>query len=289
MFASELPGLDREQIRHWYNGYNWTGESVYNPFDVLLLFRDRMFKPFWFETGTPTFLVDLLAQRQTFTPDLQRLVALDSLLSSFDVDFIPTEALMFQAGYLSIDRVEHRFGEYRYVLRYPNHEVYQSLSNSLLHAWTGPAAQTNQTQRQKAQLGDLLQANNFAGMQQLFTAFFASIPHQWFTNNPIAQYEGYYASVFYSYFAALGLDITCEESSNAGRLDMAVKFNSQIYLVEFKVVELTPQGRALQQIITAGYANKYQASGQPIHLIGVEFSTASRSVVGFEVQTLSNQ
>jgi len=68
VFASELPGLDREQIRHWYNGYNWTGESVYNPFDVLLLFRDRMFKPFWFETGTPTFLVDLLAQRLRPSP-----------------------------------------------------------------------------------------------------------------------------------------------------------------------------------------------------------------------------
>ena len=60
VFARELPGLDRQQIRHWYNGYNWTGRSVYNPFDVLLLFRDRLFKPHWFDTGTPTFLVDLL-------------------------------------------------------------------------------------------------------------------------------------------------------------------------------------------------------------------------------------
>ena len=117
----------------------------------------------------------------------------------------------------------------------------------------------------------------------------ASIPHQWLTNNPIAQYEGYYASVFYSYFAALGLNITCEESSNAGRLDMAVKFNGQIYLFEFKVVELAPEGRALQQIIDKGYAHPHQASGQPIHLIGVEFSKTSRSVVGFEVQTLQSQ
>jgi hypothetical protein len=104
VFAPELPGLDREEVRHWYNGYNWTGTSVYNPFDVLLLFRSRLFRPYWFETGTPTFLVDLLTQRQTFTPDLERLVALETLLSSFDVDFIPTEALMFQAGYLVLDR-----------------------------------------------------------------------------------------------------------------------------------------------------------------------------------------
>ena len=114
-------------------------------FDVLLLFHDRLYKPHWFDIGTPNFLVDLLKQRQTFTPDLERLVAAESLLSSFDVDFILTEALLFQAGYLSIDRVEHHFGEYRYLLRYPNHEVYQSLANSLLHAWTGPVAQTSQT------------------------------------------------------------------------------------------------------------------------------------------------
>ena len=105
VFAPELPGLDREEIRAWYNGYNWTGTSVYNPFDLLLLFRNRELKPYWFETGTPTFLVDLLMQRQTFTPNLEQRVALESLLSSFDVDEIATEALMFQAGYLTIGSV----------------------------------------------------------------------------------------------------------------------------------------------------------------------------------------
>jgi hypothetical protein len=163
VFAAELPGLDRAQIRHWYNGYNWTGESVYNPFDVLLLFRNRLFKPYWFETGTPSFLIDLLAQRQTFTPDLQRMVAAESLLSSFDVDYVSTEALLFQAGYLSIERVEHRFGEYLYVLRYPNHEVFQSLSNSLLHAWTGPVAQTSQTQRNQRGVSAWLEMGSFMG------------------------------------------------------------------------------------------------------------------------------
>jgi hypothetical protein len=68
VFAPELPGLDREQIRSWYNGYNWGGQGVYNPFDVLLLFRNRQFRPYWFETGTPTFLTRLLAERQFFLP-----------------------------------------------------------------------------------------------------------------------------------------------------------------------------------------------------------------------------
>ena len=74
----------------------------------------------------------------------------------------------------------------------------------------------------------MLSANDFDGLKQLFTAFFASIPMDWYRNNPIAQCEGYYAGVFYAYFASLGLDLTPEESSNAGRLDLALGFNGQV-------------------------------------------------------------
>ena len=84
----------------------------------------------------------------------------------------------------------------------------------------------------KRRLGDLLLANDFDGMESLIGALFAGIPNEWFTNNPIARYEGYYASVFYAYFASLGLDIVTEESSNTGRLVMAVRFNAQVYLFE---------------------------------------------------------
>ncbi len=128
-----------------------------------------------------------------------------------------------------------------------------------------------------------LMANDVTGLQQLFTAFFASVPHDWYRNNPIVQYEGYYASVFYSHFAALGLNIRLEDATNKGRIDMAVLFNGQVYLFDFKVVELVPVGKALQQLRDRAYADKYRARGEPIHLIGVEFSRESRSVVGFEV------
>jgi hypothetical protein len=284
VFAAELDGLDREAIRHWYNGYNWTGEAVYNPFDLLLLFRNREFKPYWFETGTPTFLIKLLAERQAWLPELGQLQTEADILSTFDVGDIPTEALMFQAGYLTIDSQEHIFGEYRYRLRYPNQEVYQSLSNSLLKTWTPEARPVFVN---KSRLGDILIAHDIPALRDLITAFFSSIPHDWYRNNPIAQYEGYYASVFYAYFAALGLDLTLEDSSNQGRLDMALKFDGHVYLFEFKVVELVPDGRALQQIKDRGYADKYRGLNQPIHLIGVEFSKESRAVVGFEVETLA--
>jgi hypothetical protein len=293
VFAPELPGLDREEIRRWYNGYNWLGTSVYNPFDLLLLFRNREFKPYWFETGTPTFLIKLLTDRKQFTPDLAQTVAEAGLLSTFDVDNIPPEALMFQAGYLTIASARSIPGKQLFTLRYPNCEVQASLNDSLLQHFTGNALAVGQ---HVFALYDVLLANNLPALRPLFHAFFATIPHDWYRNSPIAQYEGYYASIFYSHFAALGCDIRLEDTTNHGRIDMTVLFNGQVYIFEFKVVNKaakvakaakaspTTQGKALQQIKDRGYADKYRARGEPIHLIGVEFSKESRNIVGFEVE-----
>jgi len=284
VFAPELPGLDRDQVRAWYNGYNWTGESVYNPFDLLLLFQDRQFRPWWFETATPSFLIDLLVERQVFIPHLGQTIASEALLSTFDVDRISTEALLFQTGYLTIDSVSQRGALIEYRLRWPNLEVEASLTGALLEQL---APRSDDGSARPGRLYDLLLTNDFAGIERLFLALFAGIPPDWYRNNPIARYEGYYASVFYACFAALGLDLTPEEGSNAGRLDLSVRFNAQVYLFEFKVVELAPEGRALQQIKDRGYADRYRAGGLPIHLIGVEFSRERRTLVAFEVETLT--
>ena len=282
VFAPELPGLDREEIRRWYNGYNWLGEEqVYNPFDVLLLFDRRQFGAYWFETGTPTFLLDMLLERGVNSLALDDMLGSEELLSAFDVDHISTEALLFQTGYLTIRRSEPRGGELYYRLGYPNREVQQSLNKSLLnHLTSNPARRAEHS----ARLYDLLLVNDFDGLETLLEAFFASIPYQWHTNNEIANYEGYYASVFYSYFASLGLAITVEDSSRAGRLDMAVEFNGQVYLFEFKVVERAAEGAALRQLQERDYAAKYRGRGAAIHLIGVEFSREKRNVVAFEVE-----
>ena len=282
VFAPELGGLDRDQVRDWYNGYSWGGaEKVYNPFDILLLFDTREFAAHWFETGTPTFLVDTLFKRRVSSLALDGMVGSAALLSTFDVDDMPTEALLFQTGYLTIVRSEPRGGRMFYRLGYPNREVRQSLNLSLLKHMTGDASRP---EAHSVRLYDLLLVNDFAGLSALFASFFASIPHQWYTNNDIASYEGFYASVFYSYFAGLGLDVVVEDSSSHGRLDMALRFNGQVYLFEFKVVELAPAGAALAQLKARGYADKYRDRGEPIHLIGVEFSKEARNLAAFEVE-----
>ena len=282
VFAPELPGLDRQEIREWYNGYNWLGEGVYNPFDILQLFDNREFRNYWFETGTPTFLVKHLAGNHFFTPDLAALQSDLSLLSAFDIHHISNEALLFQTGYLTIHDVQEPIrGQWVYTLGYPNHEVKSSLNASLLTAYgcEGSAAFKN-----RMRLLTLLQTQQLSELKTLFHAFFASIPHQWFTKNDMQNYEGYYASVFYSYFAALGLDITVEDSTNHGRLDMTVLFDQQVYLFEFKVVEWVAKGKAIQQLKDKAYADKYRHLEQPIHLIGVEFSKEERNIIGFDIE-----
>ena len=133
VFGPELDGLDREDIRTWYNGYRWRGgEQVYNPYDVLLLLRNREFRPYWFETGSPTFLFKMLMARSVSPMELENRVADMALVSKFDVDDIGIEALLFQTGYLTIaDEWKEGFRTY-YRLDYPNLEVRISLNDELL-------------------------------------------------------------------------------------------------------------------------------------------------------------
>ena len=250
---------------------------------MLLLFQKRQFRPWWFETGTPSFLVDLLTERGYFTPDLSRLTASEALLSAFDADTISSEALLWQTGYLTFTGSRRMLARIEYQLGYPNLEVQSALNDALLKALVG-----DQTLAERAvsRLYDIFAQGRFEDLRAHLDALFAGIPHQWHLKSPIDRYEGYYASVVYSHFAALGLDLTPEASTRAGRLDLTLRFNGQIYLFEFRVVELEPEGRALAQIKARGYADKHRAEGLPIHLIGVEFSRERRAVVGFEVETL---
>ena len=283
VFAPELPGLDRDAIRDWYNGYNWRGEErVYNPFDILLLFRSREFAAHWFETGTPTFLIETLVARGVNALSLDGMVGSANLLGAFDVDAIAPEALLFQTGYLTIRSTESRGGRTRFRLGYPNREVCQSLNESLLaHLTRDPRREHNGDR-----LYDLLESGDIPALKELFEAFFAGIPYAWYTNNDIARFEGYYGSVFYAYFASLlGPAVTVEDCSSRGRADMAVRFGGRVYLFEFKVVEQAGPGAALAQLRVQGYADKYRGLGEPIHLVGVELSSASRNLVAFDHDT----
>ena len=294
VFAPELPGLDRDQIRAWYNGYNWRGrERVYNPWAILHLFASREFKAHWFETATPRFLVDTLLRRGFSGPDLESLNADDDLLSAFDVDTVATEALLFQTGYLTIAAEENLDGYIQYRLGYPNREVRRGLNRGLLDAlapnWRSASGMV---------LRRLLAAEDWVGLEELFRKFLAGIPHDWHRRNDIARYEGYWSSVFYAWFQASMDGVTAEEATSRGRLDMAVVLGDKAFLFEFKVAEQTagssPSGSsignpgndsaALAQLKARRYADKYRAPGRTVHLIGVEIGAETRDVTAFDVE-----
>ena len=280
VFAAELEGLDRKAVRDWYDGYSWLGESsVYNPWAILLLFQTRRFKAHWFETGTPAFLVRTLVNRGVGGPALESEYATDDLLSAFDVEAIGTEALLFQAGYLTITDEKHDETGVRYRLGCPNREVRQSLNAGLLQAMS-----PNGAGKDRDRLRGLLEEDDLNGVEALFRAFFAGIPHDWHRRNDIAHFEGYYASVFYSHFAGAGLEVAVEESTSQGRLDMAVRLGERVFVFEFKMVAGAGDGSAMRQLKEKRYADKHRRPGESVRLVGVEFSEKERNIVRFDVE-----
>ena len=277
VFADYLEGVDLSEIREWYDGYNWLGKKVYNPFDILLYLRNKEFRSYWFETATPTFLIKLLETGQYYIPNLYNLSAGEEIIGSFDVDDIKVETLLFQTGYLTIKNLQQT-GAFRcYDLMYPNLEVESSLNNYILSALVGD--HLAKTRNQSAIL-DALQTNDLNKLKNTIDAFFASIPNEWYRKNRISNYEGYYASIVYCYFAALGLETIPEDSTNHGMIDLTIRFDGRVYIIEFKVVELTEKGNALSQIKVKKYHEK--CSENDIYLIGIEFSSEDRNIVNFE-------
>ena len=280
--APEPRSLDRDRVRLWYDGYRWLGEPVYNPYDVLLLLRTRKFRAHWFNTGTPRFLIDVLARRGVTSFDLEGIETDESLLSAFDVDHIGTEALLWQTGYLTIvDADEDEEGEEVFRLGYPNLEVRRSLNRHLLARMTGrrdaPGTAFWRGIMRALRTGDA------AGVESELRALFAGIPREWHTKSDIARYEGYYASVFYAFLQGTGLDVRAEESSAAGRADFAVVLDGAAWVFELKIDERASEGAALAQLRKRGYADRHRRGGRKVHLVGIHFSEASRTVTAFEV------
>jgi hypothetical protein len=283
-FANELVGVDKSELKNWYNGYNFAGsevQKVYNPFDILLFFdKGKIYRNYWFETATPTFLVKLMESRKYFVPNLENVIISDKNLSGFDVDNINITTLLFQTGYLTIKEIITIGSQYAYSLTYPNLEVKASLNDSLADIGS---SMENKTQN-LAMLDMKLKQNDIAGLEQVFRSYFASIPHDWYRKNDMANYEGFYASIVYSYFCALGYDLIAEYVTNHGKIDLTLRMPDKILVIEFKLH--TDAVNALQQIKDRAYADKYLSDGKPIYLIGVSFDTESRNISDFAYEVL---
>jgi hypothetical protein len=280
-FNEYLAGSDPEEVRLWYNGYNWMGpESVYNPYDILLfLSEDLSFQNYWFETGSPTFLIELFRKNQYFLPDLENIEVFQRTLSSFEIESLHPITLLFQAGYLTIEKTFIEREKLVYRLKIPNQEVRLALNDYFIEDYTGNSADL------KSMQGDLynaLSTGNIASFEQHIRSLFAGIPWRNFTNNDLANFEGYYASVLYAFFASLNARIIPEDITNHGQADMTILLGNHIYVMEIKVVDNLPEGnnQALQQIVQRNYAEKYRnREGMTVHELGLVFNKTERNLV----------
>jgi len=277
VFEDRLKDFDKEKIKEWYNGYSWLGESVYNPFDILLLFSEKRFRAFWFETGTPTFLIKMFMKNKYYLPELENLEVGDEILSNLDVDNIRIENLLFQAGYLTIKEFLEEDGVY--ILSYPNLEVRKSLNNAFLFYLDFDASKITKTE---LNIKQILKEKNIDKLKDAIYTFFASIPHDWYRKNDIASYEGFYASTVYALVNGAGLNVIAEDNTNKGQIDLSVFNQDSVYIIEFKVVEDKKEDLALKQIKEKRYYEKYKGKYNDIYLIGIEFSKKDKNIVGFE-------
>ncbi len=278
-FAKHLEGQDFAKIRKWYNGYKFLGEGVYNPFDILLFISNSfIYRNYWFSTATPTFLLKLIEKNNYFLPSLENIVKDDQMLDSFDVDYIEVETLMWQTGYLTIHESYESIKGIKYRLSIPNNEVRISLMGRIADFMS----KIHNSELQQEALYEHLLAANFSAFEATFKSLFASIPYNLFTNNKMYEYEGYYASLFYAYLKALGIEIVGEDVTNRGRIDLTIKMPNSIIIIEFKV----DGSDALAQIKEKKYHEKYLTTKVPIYLVGVLFDRSERNITLLESEKI---
>ena len=266
-----------QQIREWYDGFRFVGNgpSLYNPFSTLQLFNKRYFSNFWFETGTPTFLVQLLKKRQYDIQPLDHLEVPEMAFNAYEIESLDLIPLLFQTGYLTIKAFRRdQFGEI-YTLSYPNAEVRNSFLAHLLSAYNQIEVTLSESHLRR-----LLYALNRQDLPQFFAildVLFANIDYDLQINH-----EKYYQTIFYLIFLLLGVRVAAEVKTGQGRIDAVVELPDRIFLFEFKLDGSADV--ALEQIVDNDYHRKYQLHGKPITLVGVNFDSRQRKIAEWKSQ-----
>ena len=289
-FAPELPGFDRQEIRRWYNGYNWLGEQrVYNPYDILFLFDSGEFDSHWFQVGTPTFLYRVMTKDRVSSMELENIGVDKNQLTSFDVGDIDLRALMFQSGYLTIGEKLRVGTRIEFTLEYPNLEVQENFSTGFL---SHMGLDEKRAYANGSVLLEHLSSNEFGRFEEVLATVYDAIPHDWYRKNSIERYEGYYLSVLYTHLKAVGADIHAERSSSRGQADIVLEQSGQVFVMEAKVAEDESEAlvekalvEAMDQIRERGYGDQYRGRGQAIHFIAMVFGQKSRSLIGCAAET----
>ena len=269
----------RETLRRRYDGYHFSTRlvDVYNPFSLLNVFDSKWMRDYWFSTGTPTYLIHLLNHADE---------GLDELTGRYydPAEFIDYKAtvekplpMIYQSGYLTIKAYDMR--RETFLLDFPNDEVKKGFLTAVVGDYLNPRASVGGSVRD---LTDALDAGDLDGFRGLMTSFLASIPYDMRRKTDERERERYFQYTFYLILRLMSLyTVSVERKSSQGRSDCVVETPEHVYVFEFKLDGTAAD--ALRQIEERGYARPYESDKRKVHKIGVNFSSETGTIDGWEV------
>ena len=283
--ATQKLGMPKEEllpeIKAWYDGFRFHAgsESVYNPVSLAKFFESGgEFSNYWFETGTPKFLVEL-AKNQNFDFETSLDEPVPGIaFSAFEIDNIDPLTLLLQAGYVTIKGTEKKMGETWYHLDFPNREVAGSFNTYLLNRYSGKTQ--TEVVKFSAELTAALNNGDVKRLRKAMEVFFAGISYEVHHKN-----ESNFQNIFFALFRLLGIRIKAESHTNDGRIDAVAETDDYVFIFEFK---LDDDETALSQIKEKKYYKQYELSNKKIFLNGVTFDTKTGQIADWqteEVQT----
>ncbi|MFN8578008.1 MAG: AAA family ATPase [Candidatus Sericytochromatia bacterium] len=269
----------KETLKDWYNGYSWDGKHfVYNPFSILSAFTTNDINNYWFQSGTPTFLINLIREKNVNIEKLENFIASSSMLDSFEIDNIKVESLLFQTGYLTIKSIDsQKLGFQKYYLNYPNIEVKESLLTNILDEFS----YNNDSRILIYDLVEHIENNNLDKFFDILKYnIFTQIPNEIF----MADKERYYHTIIYLILTLIGVRIKVEVQTNRGRIDAVIETQSHIYIFEFKMIS---SKKAIKQIEDKKYYESYLLSNKEVVLVGVSFDIKERNIKDWKIKELN--
>jgi len=265
-------------LRDWYNGYRFeeSAETVYNPVSLMKCFQELKFKNYWFETGTPTFLVNMLRHNPI---NLDNLTAAETDFSTYEPNHLAALPLLVQTGYLTIKNSDEFGGTRIFQLGYPNREIEMSFNRWLVQDFSHLPWQdlTSALQRLVAALNEA----RIDDMLETMKTFFDKIPYE-----ISIKHEKYYQTIFFTVFKLIGTAIDAEVSTSIGRIDAVVKTKTDIFIFEFKLSGTAEE--AMAQIHKKRYADPYRDDGRNITLIGAAFDQEERNLDHWLIEKLDD-
>ena len=267
-----------EKLKHSYDGYHFSSEGagIYNPYSVLCALQKGKFGYYWFETGTPSFLVSKLKQMDFDVAQFSnlKLYATEKRLSDYRGDNPDIVPLLYQTGYLTLKKYDSQ-AEY-YALGFPNDEVKYGFLDSLLPEYT-PAVNTV-TGKDIISILQYVKNGDIDNIRDAFIALFAGITY---TSSDVP-YEHYFQTVIYLVFTLLGQYVKCEVHSYTGRADCVTETDRFVYIFEFKKDSTAKE--ALEQIQNQNYAKPYISDKRKVLKIGVNFDSESKELTEWIVE-----